>query len=341
MRRFCYLTIVLVFILGFCGKKSTFVPTEKLPVLKLTLVSDFSTNEDLGIVGDAIITSKEEIFFFDIQKRVLYKANIKGKEVIQIGSKGEGPGEYTSIHSLIAEKDRIYASEDKGKIMTFSTDGKFIREQKVKTTLRLVKFLGKIDGKFVLQSLTMKNNIEPYISLYTWEENKEPNLLLEYPVTAKTTKKEANGRIMFQIIFLSFPVYAVIDKKIFASASHSYKFSFFDISGKKISEVIMDAPKPERIPYYKNSSIFKDVDFYSVLNAGTCRDKLCVISSYFRDNHPRLDVFTRQGKYLKSYIIPLDYKRPILFSIKFQGDYLVYLTSEESGFKVYKLPEKI
>ncbi|GEM_PF-2391784 len=343
MRRLGYIfsLISVTIILGFCGKTSGFPPTDSLKPLKLSLVADFSELEDVGLVGDVELMGNDEIVFTDVQRNTIYRTNISSRKLTPIGRSGEGPGEYSSVSDLYVDGDRLYIVEGRSKIMVYSIDGKFISEQKLKGNFFRAWFVGKIGEEFILAKMVMKNRIEPYLGVYRWKEGKEPELIVENPVSQKTKKRESAGRIAFQIFFISFPAYGVIEDKIFSSASHTYTFSFLDINGKIIKKVTIDAPEPQIHPSFRKGRKIKRDRIYAVIHAYMCRENLCLISSYYRDNFPRLDVFSKEGKYLRSYFIPLPFDRPIASTIKIQKGYLIFYSIENSGFKIYRLPEKI
>lgn len=341
MRKLVYILTLTVFVLGFCGKTGNFTPMEKLKPLKLSLVANFTELEELGLIGDVELLGKREAIFYDAQKKAVYRTPLSTKELTPIGRPGEGPGEYSSLSDLYVNGNRIYMVDRKDKIIMYSTEGKFLSEQKLKSHFFRAWFLGKIDKDFIMATLVMKNRIEPYLGIYRWRNGKEPELITENPVSQKTTKRESDGKIAFQIFFISLPSYAVVGNKIFAAASHRYTFSFLNKEGKILKNVTIEAPKPQLFPFFRKIKGMERNKAYAIIYAHQCREKLCVISSYFKENFPRLDVFSTNGRYLKSYILPLEYKRPIAYSIKIQGDYLIYYSIDESGFKIYRLPEKI
>jgi hypothetical protein len=101
--------------------------------------------------------------------------------------------------------------------------------------------------------------------------------------------------------------------------------------------IAVEAPKPEfneALKKYPNSS---SMQAYSIIRVFETAPYITVISNYFIDQKPRLDIFTLDGKLVGSYLAPFKMEGSQLpFTI--QENFLIYSDIQETGFKVFRLP---
>ncbi len=324
MSRKILILILASFMVAFCGKKLP--PLENLKELDLQPVADFTSREDVGRVSDADITDDGKLVFFDARKGLEV---VEGDSLRTIGGFGQGPGEYTYITSLWVEGGKIYTLHVEDKIIVYSLDGKVLWQRRLPADLD--RIVGEIGDRLLLSG-TFFSEKGGKGDLYLWGKDAPLTEILQLPVA--TFSQRRGKRI--EIFIISRPVYALIGDRIFASASPSYQFSFYDLKGRKLKTVKFKAPAPT-VPILRKIKNARNVEPFSVLYAAACGGKLCLITGYYRKNHPRFDVFTSQGEYLRSYILPLKYEY-IGYRFKIRKGYLFYINPDDTGFRVYRLP---
>ncbi len=342
MRRILIAIAALAIALASCKREAQ--KAGELETFKLKKVADFTSREDIGVVLEATISPPERIFFFEAGRGLIFGLSLSSpQKMVQIGKKGEGPGEYAGLSSIYAEDGKLFALDSKSKILVYSYEGKLLFEQKFKTDLRWGKFVGKLGEEMLFHSIHFKDLVNPYLVLYEWKEGEDPKKLMELPAVAEIKKREVKGKVMFQIFFLSFPTYALVDGNLLYSASSSYSLHLRSPDGKTIWEASLKAPPAEVPPFLRKFWKKSKKKFYPVITAFQCRERICVLSNYYKDDKPRLDVFSMQGKFLRSYLFPLKIERPVTYPIRVQGEYLLYFPNGEegTGFVLYRLPEDI
>ncbi len=314
--------------IGFCGKKLP--PISDLQEVKLQMVADFTRDENIGKVSDADITPEGEFVFFDSRNGLLMG---KAGNFRTIGSFGQGPGEYTHISSLWVDGGKIYTLHYEQKIIIYSLDGKVLWQGRISGEAD--RIIGRIGDELLLSGTDFDEKGRSVENLYLWRKDRPLKRIITLPIASYTQKR---GNVV-ENFWLTRPAFALVDGKIFASASPTYEFSFYDLKGKRIKRVKLKAPSPS-VPLVRKIRGASKVKTFSVLYAAPCGGKLCLITGYYRNDMPRLDVFTFQGKYLGSHILPLKYKY-IAYKFKIKDGYLFYITPEETGFRVYKLPSHL
>ncbi len=313
-----------------------------LKTLSLKTVADFTTRQDLGVVVDATVGKGGKVFFFEAGREKLFRLSLSSPaEPVQIGEKGEGPGEYAGLSSVYADEERVYALDSRSKILVYSYGGELLFEQKFKTELYWPRFVGKLGQRLFFYSIHFKDRVNPTMGLFCWREGKEPEKLMDLPVVAEIKKRGSGEKVMFQIFFLSFPTYALVNGNLLYSASPSYSLHLRSLEGKELWRASLKAPPAEIPPYLRKFLKKSRKKLYPIITAFQCRNRICVLCNYYEGNKPRLDVFSLEGKFLRSYLFPLKIERPVANPIKVQGEYLLYFPSGEEGFKVYRLPGEI
>ena len=233
--------IIFVIILGFI---SCLIQGEKVGFLD-------------GVMKPSIIDIFEErLFVMDAEKIRVY--SLKDLTLLNtFGKKGEGPGEYKTIISiplrLEAHKDYLLV-ESYDKLLYFTHNGKYLREQKKTFFLNLVtpignNFVGRrivqpSDGSLSTSTVKIYNqNLAPIKELFQkpfLQQGSFPNLQLD--------------------LSQDFLLFCVHDNKIFLEKSNQgFVIDVFDFQGKKLYEI----NKPfEKIPITSSvkKKLIKDIE---------------------------------------------------------------------------------
>jgi len=118
-----------MFILHSCSKK------QKVTSLNVSLekdleigVSEGDENYMFGGIIDVEVDSRENIYVLDWKNKTVKKYGKNGKFLLNIGQKGQGPGEFSSIlvDSYLDRDDRLYVVELR-KVHIFDEKGGFIK----------------------------------------------------------------------------------------------------------------------------------------------------------------------------------------------------------------------
>lgn len=89
-----------------------------------------------GVIAevDKVLLTETYLYVQDKKSVVLLQFDPRGKFIRQIGAKGQGPGEYTSVNDFAVDsltRHVFMLSLEKMALLEFSEDGKMIREQKM------------------------------------------------------------------------------------------------------------------------------------------------------------------------------------------------------------------
>jgi hypothetical protein len=126
--------IVLLFLLFMVLPGEThqkLPPIDSLKELPVTLISDFTEQEELGAPALPVITRDGALFFHDNKLKQLFKSHIDNRKLIPISRYGEGPREYLVIMDMLIHDKSIYIIDSKQKILCFGLNGEFKWEKRM------------------------------------------------------------------------------------------------------------------------------------------------------------------------------------------------------------------
>lgn len=316
--------------------------TQKLPdimsleELPLKLVGDFTGDEDIASPALPVIAEDGIIFFYDHKLKQIYKTHLENRELIPISLAGEGPKEYgAGVSDMFIDKESLYVIDWKGKLLCFGNDGTFKWE--VPLRKRFNKIIGKTGDTLYLRIIDLPNRTTMNSELYKWTGGEEYRLIKKEPVSFASIHSMVNGKLVKGggYMFISTPVFTINGDWLLSSASHDYKLNLLNLRSKETKTIVADAPGPELNPRLKRNKSIKSKQVYSMMNVFVDGPFIFIISNYFKDNKPRVDVFTFDGKLSGSFLVPFEMKT-FQYRVNIMNHFVLYADNDETGFKVYK-----
>jgi 6-bladed beta-propeller len=197
-------------------------------------------NADLGLKEPDLVEvdSKGDIFVvekFPASEYFIYKFGADGRFSMKFGRKGQGPGEIQGIWDLILDKsDHILVSDPSvNKIVEFDTEGRFIKEIKVKPGLREV--LPLANGYYLARRNPWKDADANgmYLSLFSpsYEETKTLDF---YDMSDLAPGKKQPG------IIVPFYWRVASDRIYVGNGRRGYDIWVFDLNGNLLRKIRKD-----------------------------------------------------------------------------------------------------
>jgi hypothetical protein len=245
---------------------------------------------DLGLKEPDIVEvdSKGNIFIvekFPASEYFIYKFSADGRFIMKFGRKGQGPGEVQGIWDLILDKsDHILVSDPSvNKIVEFDTEGRFIKEIKVKPGLREVVPLA--NGNYLARRYP-KEDSEPY-GMYLGIFNPdfaETRLIDVYDMSDLTPGKRQPG--------ITVPFYWRVagDRIYVGNGRRGYEIRVFDLDGNLLRMIRKDFV-PVAYPEEFREQTEKIAAAQPALNLFVLKD-MPPFNSFFIDEAGRLFVMT-------------------------------------------------
>jgi hypothetical protein len=269
MARISFKAILLVFVstlFSGCPKHqgAALPPMEGLEELPLLQVADFTKKPEIASAGYPIVSSEDEVFFFDIRLRQLFKSELDRPKLRPVGSFGEGPGEYTRVLGLLLEKEHLYVLDARRKIICMDTAGNLVWEEEF--THNFTGLVGKNGGAFYLAEMRMTEDGQFLLGLTEWARDKRARLLCEKPIVTARGYALYEGKLIEGggIFFLANPVFAMIKNALVVSASAKYAFDISDLDGNISQARVYGAPAPELTEGMKKFDSSKDLGNYAI-----------------------------------------------------------------------------
>jgi hypothetical protein len=250
---------------------------------------------DLGLKEPDIVEvdSKGNIFIvekFPASEYFIYKFGADGRFIMKFGRKGQGPGEVQGIWDLILDKsDHILVSDPSvNKIVEFDTEGRFIREIKVRPGLREV--LPLANGNYLARRNPWKDSDANgmYLGLFTPDFG-EAKTIDFYDMSDLVPGKKQPGIVV--------PFYwRVAGDRIYVSnGRRGYEIRVYDLNGnflRKIRKDFIPVTYPEEFRRQTEEMAAAQPD----LNLYALKD-MPPFNSFFVDEVGRLFVMTyEQGE---------------------------------------------
>jgi len=343
-----FLVMVLLFLPLLNGENKTdkikLPPIETLKELPLELVADFTENEDIASPALPIMNAKGDLFFYDWKLSQVTKTHLENQEVKAIGRQGEGPGEYIWVLGICTDDQNVYITDSKRKLLCFDLKGKYKWETRTSNDNRGV--IGVNGEIYYMEGIVDLSKLDKSTQgFFEFQKDKPQRLIVDEPLfillgsaSSPTGKKGAVG-----IFFLGFPA-MLLDLKgdqIITAAEPDYQINFYDLQGKTKKSIQCETLKPQFSEGLKKIAKNKK-NIYAVMDIFLIKDRLAVISNYFIQGKPRLDLFDMKGKLIASYLMPFQVdKRGHRLSggaktVRFTQGYVIYKDPDYSGFKIYR-----
>ena len=326
--------------IGFFGcqkhREKTLPPIEGLEELALLQVADFTETPEISSAAFPIVSSEEEIFFFDVLSKQLFRSDLDKQKIIPVGRSGEGPGEYTGILGLLLENDRLYVLDAHRKVICMDPAGNLVWEEKFAPDFS--GFIGKKGESFYFAEMRMQAAGQFMSELTEWTRAKGARLLCEKPIVTGRGYAVYEGKLIEGggIFFLANPAFAMIGDNFVASASTKYEFDLLDLDGNIVQKHAFEAPDPELTEDMKRFDPSKSLKNYAIAKIMALNKGFLIVSNYYLKGRPRIDRFSSSGDLVSSHILPFRLDPPSK-DIVIQGEYLFYIDRDYPGFKVFRL----
>ena len=195
---------------------------------------------DLGLKEPDVVEadSKDNIFIvekFPDSEYFIYKFGADGRFIMKFGRKGQGPGEVQGIWDLMLDKsDRILVSDPRvNKVVEFDTEGRFIKEIKVRAGL--MEVLPLANGNYVARRNPWKDSDANgmYLGLFT-PDFEEAKTIYFYDMSDLAPGKKQPGIIVpFYWRVAGDPVYV-------GNGRRGYEIRVYDLNGNLLRKIRKD-----------------------------------------------------------------------------------------------------
>ncbi len=334
MKRMLFLMLLIfTWVTNIQGADKRLPALEGLKEMPVKLAADFTEHEGLASPGYPGMFPDGTIFFCDVKLKTLFKTHLAGRELTPVGKEGEGPREYARyILDMRVKGNHIFLLDGKQKVLCLDKSGKFLWETRL--TIAVDAMAGMQGDKIFFTSRGRNDPRDIFKALYGWERNQEPRLVAEYPMDVVRTDAVINGRRVKGAgrFAISQPEFLVLDDRVVSTDGPAYTFKIETVTkGKKlVKTVAYDEPYlPPAFGSKKNPAQIEKM-FES-------KSRLYIVSRKKKDKKPRVDIFTLDGQYEASYLIPIKVTGMAL-PFKISGGYLFYTNRlEDVGFKAFSI----
>jgi hypothetical protein len=250
---------------------------------------------DLGLKEPDVVEADSEGDIFIVEKfpaseYFIYKFGADGRFITKFGRKGQGPGEVQGIWDLILNKSgRILVSDPSvNKVVEFDTEGRFIKEIKVKPGLR--EALPLVNGNYLARRYpkTESEAYGMYLAVFN-PDFEEIKTIDSYDMSGLTPGKKQPGIIV--------PFYWRVagDRIYVGNGQRGYEIRVYDLDGNLIRKIRKDFV-PAAYPEEFRKQTEKIAAAQPNLNLFALKD-MPPFNSFFIDDAGRLFVMTyEQGE---------------------------------------------
>jgi len=250
---------------------------------------------DLGLKEPDVVEadSKDNIFIvekFPDSEYFIYKFGADGRFIMKFGRKGQGPGEVQGIWDLMLDKsDRILVSDPRvNKVVEFDTEGRFIKEIKVRAGL--MEVLPLANGNYLARRYPKKDSetYGMYLSIFT-PDFEEAKTIDFYDMSDLTPGRNQPGIIV--------PFYWRVagDRIYVGNGRRGYEIRVYDLNGNLLRKIRKDYnpvtyPEEFRIQTEKIAAAQPNLNLFALKD-------MPPFNSFFIDEAGRLFVMTyEQGE---------------------------------------------
>jgi len=282
-------------------------------------IRDDGANMIFRAPRDLCLGPEGSLYFTDYTgSPALYRFGPKGGLVFKILKKGQGPGEIQSAQGYLVSPEQIRVlSWNPPKIMSFSPDGRYLREARVAEDTHGLWFLGQVQGRIygirdeLFSSKTFNTSrSSPVFSVPNSVYEISPDFkiwrkLCEFPV--RTVLRRGGG-------FRLDPIGAVISgTTLYILHTAEYQVTAFDLPAGRIKHILRRAYDRVRTksqmpaqagedPEMRGIDLPDDSFAWDISRIQAAAGKLFVFTSTFRGgaDDQQVDVFDSEGKFIDS-----------------------------------------
>jgi 6-bladed beta-propeller len=335
-----FFALVAISLFGCQRHRGKTLPVlEGLKELALLQVADATAVAEIASAGFPLVSSEDQVFFFDPRLNQLFKSRLDGRGIVPVGRSGEGPGEYTRVLGLLLEDDNLYVLDARRKIICLDYVGDLVWEDKVPSDL--AGLIGKRGDVFYFSERRMDGSGRFMLGLREWSRAKEARLLFERPIVTAQGYARYQGKLIKGggIFFLAEPAFALIGDALAVAASDRYEFELLDLDGNARQKRVFEAPEPDQAASAKAFESSESVKNYAIARIIPWREGFWAISNYHLNGKPRIDRFSAAGELVSSHLLPLEFNPPSR-DIVIQGEYVFFIDRDETGFRVFRFDDQ-
>ena len=186
-----FLITATVFLLLSCKNNSVKSIDNKLLIIDINplqskefdfndVFSDYSfikleTDENILISSiDQMKICNDRIYIFDFRRTIsLHCFDMQGKHLFGVGSKGQGPGEYTNASDFAIDtiNKKIWIGDDGRKILSYDLDGNFLKDYSVDFSIRNISIIPDSEEFFLIRFGYYKEKEDYSSGIYSLAEN--------------------------------------------------------------------------------------------------------------------------------------------------------------------------
>ena len=332
--------LAAISLFGCQGRRGKTLPAlEGLKELTLLQVADATAVPEIASAGFPLVSSEDQVFFFDHRLNQLFKSRLDGTGLFPVGRSGEGPGEYTRVLGLLLEDDDLYVLDARRKIICLDFTGDLVWEERVPSDL--TGLIGKRGDVFYFSERRMDGSGRFQLGLREWSRAKEARLLCERPIVTAQGYALYEGKLIKGggIFFLAEPAFALVGDALAVAASDRYEFELLDLDGKARQKRAFEAPEPDQAADAKAFESSESVKNYAIARILPWPGGFWAVSNYHLNGKPRIDRFSAAGELVSSHILPLEFNPPSR-DIVIQGEYLFFIDRDETGFRVFRFGDQ-
>lgn len=258
------------------------------------------------------INEGETVFLFDLKNFSLIK---------KFGSKGEGPGEFSSDLTINILKEKIMI-ESQGKLSFYSLKGDLIKETPLLPKYRRLKLL---EDRYVASSGIVSNGVYHNITIILDADFNEQKTFYHDEAMYHEKKKKTHRASTWD--------FDVSEKKCFIVGSSDFKIDVFNKNGDSLYRI---SPEYERVEYtqeyidlwfnrikrnlgmrayqyFKQTVRFPEF-FPAIYDLVVDNGHIYVITYRRKENQSEFFIFDLEGKLVKRLFLPVAYRNPTTFN---------------------------
>ena len=302
------------------------------------------------------------IFIIDIEQFLQFDP--AGKYLRNLFKKGQGPGEMTNLENYNFEGRNIVAfSLYPAKLIWFDGNGKFIKDESLATKTQILKFHGRIGGRWLFETFEFPRNggelqyLDQPHKLLIWNETaKTWRPLSAFPVRIMGVSAAGGGSGFFDVgQFLAGPLG---DRRLVISHTSEYDIKIFDLESDKVEREFQRTydrvpPPPLKAGQRRPAIMMGDKTYEQpeekyandIANILVRGDRLWIVTSTTdKKKGVLVDVFDVEGHYRDCFYLNLPepareaVRSPLLCALA--GDFLFTAEKSEEGtyaIKKYKI----
>jgi hypothetical protein len=286
--------------------------------MNITEVQRFGNHSDIviGNMGIVEVDQYDRVFIAEnsVGSRTVHVFSPDGRYVTNIGSEGNGPGEFRTLGHLIANSGTIYLFDRMNNKLLSFTENESDTKYQLTDEIRLSKSALSSDKAIEGESLEELFVLDNGSFLVGYEDAKTPNIddrrihyyltdnegeliedAVQFSQNAETifNAQVGNSSITMELPFLNRPLIAISEGGIiYLAESDNFEISVVNMDGDSVRSISIDvepAPlnKDDVLKWYEGNEVF-----YSAIQKAPFPEYWPVLNNFIMDDENRVWVST-------------------------------------------------